>query len=41
MYGDEESGAPPSALYDEKDAKNALKDARYILNNVKNSSQNI
>jgi HEPN domain-containing protein len=35
MYGDEESGVPPSALYDEKDAKNALKDARYILNSVK------
>lgn len=35
MYGDEESGVPPSALYDEKDAKDALKKAKYIVNNVK------
>jgi HEPN domain-containing protein len=35
MYGDEESGIPPSALYGEKEAKNALKNASYVLNNVK------
>jgi HEPN domain-containing protein len=35
MYGDEESGIPPSALYGEKEAKDALKNASYVLNNVK------
>lgn len=31
MYDDEESGMPPSALYDEKDAKEALKNAKQVL----------
>ena len=35
MYGDEESGIPPSALYGEKEAKDALKNASYVLKNVK------
>ncbi len=34
MYGDEESGAPPSTLYDEKDAKEALRNAKQVLEKV-------
>jgi len=30
MYGDEESGLPPNELYDEEDAKEAPRWARYV-----------
>ncbi len=35
MYGDEESGLPPEALYDREDAEEALYMAHYVYERVK------
>lgn len=35
MYGDEETGLPPEALYDYEDAKEALEMAKYVHERVR------